>query len=172
MIPSKLISGDSYSWIEPLVYGTSADAEYFFALKHADSEPVILTGTAEADGIRFEIDSKTTLAAGDYSGVFFMRENGKRTVLSSVPVTVLPDPLSVDDSRSQVKRTLDLLNAAIENRADASIMSKSVDGITLSYCSLDQLISLRDKYANLYEIELNDGRPVLPGSAVLTWRGF
>ena len=101
-----------------------------------------------------------------------MRENGKRTVLSSVPVTVLPDPLSAEDSRSQVKRTLDLLNAAIENRADASIMSKSVDGITLSYCSLDQLISLRDKYANLYEIELNDGRPVLPGSAVLTWGGF
>ena len=53
MIPSKLISGDSYSWLEPLLCGPTEGAEYFFALKHSDSEPVILTGTAEADGIRF-----------------------------------------------------------------------------------------------------------------------
>lgn len=116
--------------------------------------------TAAADGTAFAvtISAATSAAykAGTYSWVGLVSKAGEVYEIGRGTATVLVD-LTVAggaDARSHVKRTLDAIEAVIENRATIDQMSYTIAGRTLDRTPLEDLIMLRDRYRTEYNQEL------------------
>lgn len=62
------------------------------------------------------------------------------------------------------------IEAMIAGRATDAVKKRSVDGVTLEYYSIDELLVLRDKFKSIVSMERGDGIQV-PGSVHLEFRG-
>jgi len=61
------------------------------------------------------------------------------------------------------------IEAAITGRASDTALERSIDGTTLKYASLDELLVWREKFLALRAMERGEGLN-LPGSAKLVFR--
>ena len=72
-------------------------------------------------------------------------------------IEILPDldlKGSGYDHRSHVKRTLDKIEAVLENRASKEVLGSSIEGVSIQRIPHDDLVMLREKYLGWYQQEL------------------
>lgn len=128
----------------------------------AGPTPIVLTSAADGDAHRVQVGPAVTAlyTAGDYSWTSWVEKTGARFTVSQGQVTLLPDPAVVTsrDNRSQVRKTLDAINAVIEGRASRDQQEYSIGDRTLKRTPMADLIVLQTRYQRLANAEENETR--------------
>ncbi len=102
--------------------------------------------------------------AGDYYGSGIVSDGTTKVEVYSGKLTVKPDLSTAapgQDLRSQNRRILDNVNAALEGKATHDILNSDVEGTKIERLTPEQLLKLRDRYAQLVAAEeaAEQGRP-------------
>lgn len=169
-VPSKFAVGESLSWEKSFsLYPASVwSLTYYFRGAGTGFDAV-----ASADGTDFLIVVAASVTAemspGRYSFQAFVASGGKRVQVDAGDVTVIRDlaALAADDSfdnRSQVKKTLDAIDALIEGKASLDQLEYEIGNRKLRRYEMRDLLALRDKYAKLYAAELRAENAAKGGS--------
>jgi len=160
-IPLRLRAGESLNFLVPLAdYSAAAGFAITWSFRSA-TDAIDFTSTP--DGVNHLVSvpftETQTWAPGEYSGVAMVSDGTIRKQVWGGSLLVLPDLAGAqpgEDFRSQVKRTLDNINAVLEKRANATILSSTIEGTSLGRIPMDQLLMLKDRYDLLYARELID----------------
>lgn len=156
--PNSVVAGDTWTWKKSLPDYSPADGwalTYYF---NANGQtPQSAVGTTS--GLDFLVTvSATTSAAFASTEWYWIAKVSKGSEVYTVDkgrFTVAPNPATfTGDPRSLVKRTLDAIQAAILGTASKDELSISVDGMALSYRSMDELARLEIRYQDRYNREL------------------
>jgi len=121
MIPGTITAGDSNEWRESLSkYPASQGWVLHYALFNA-TEHYGFQSAANGDDHQFNLDTAVTAswAAGRYDWARYVTHaDGSRQSINTGPLLVKPDPTTGPyDGRSTARKMLDLINAAIMERA-------------------------------------------------------
>lgn len=96
-------------------------------------------------------------AGGEYGWELYLINGTDRWLVDSGELTVIAYTAGVADLRSQVKRTLDAIDAMIEGRASKDVQEYTIQtgsgSRSLKHFSAPELIQLRSHYAALYRNE-------------------
>jgi hypothetical protein len=116
---------------------------------------------AVADGEKHTLtlapEDTATLAAGDYRVAVQASKAGSVCTLGVVSLAVRPDPSDASaDPRSHAKRVLEAIQAVIEKRATKEQDSYSLEGRSLKYLPLSELLRLRGIYPR--QVSVEEGR--------------
>lgn len=152
MIPAQLRAGDSLLIVTDL---TKKYPEYSAANGYALT--LTLVGTAaryEIAGVgdpwTFQAGATDTTGwvDGAYTYILTFTKDTERHTVDSGTVRVLPDvnALSTFDGRSQAKRTLDAIEAIIEQRASKDQQQYTIAGRSLVKMPVADLFKIRDTY--------------------------
>jgi hypothetical protein len=111
------------------------------------------------------------LAAGDYywerwveqGAEKYLRDRGKVIVKQSLAVT---DAATVYDGRSETKKTLDAIRAAMAGRATAAQSERTIGNTTIRFMTMADLLIAETRWQQLYNQEvraerLRNGAPFL-----------
>jgi len=162
--PTKLRAGDSISWTKSFGDYTSANG---YQLKYrvigSAGIAAAVSATADGDGWSCTITKaiSTTLAAGIYTLIGWVEKGLERVTVSETSIQILTnlvDATLATDTRSHARKTLTLIEAAIESYAVRPVEQISIAGRTWTRPSLDILNRLRSKYAKLVRIEVEKER--------------
>ncbi len=160
--PRKITAGDTISWKKSLSeYPATSGWVLSYVLINATNK-VSITASASGDDHLVSVSASTSAAwkKGDYTYQAYVTKSSERFMIGSGEIQILPN-LAVEnalDGRSQVKKTLDAINAVIEKRASIDQEQYSISGRSLSRTPIADLIVLRDKYQALYNSEVNADR--------------
>lgn len=111
-----------------------------------------ITFTAGADGevYRTQVSALTTAswAPGEYSWAAYVTKGGDRFTVETGVIKVMPNPADAAtwDNRTHAQKTLDAINAVIENRATKDQSEYSIAGRSLKLTPITELLKLRDVY--------------------------
>lgn len=153
MIPNEIVAGDSVSWFDEAFkdnIGNDIDPSAW-TLKYAIRGAVTVTKTASVVDGKW----KTTLAPADTSEIAsstilywqaYAEKDTDRVTLATGQITVKPSLVSVEDpefdGRSQIKKDLDAVQAAIR----AMISGGAVKSYTIGTRQIEKM-SLSDLFA-------------------------
>jgi hypothetical protein len=168
-IPSTLRAGDTIEWDETVSdYPATDDWTLAFVLTKYGAS--LITITASSSGADYAISVLPAVsrlwAAGTYSWqAYVYKDDGatptpaitEKYTLESGQVEILPDitqATSTSDLRSHAKKTLEAIEALLEGKATADVLSYSIGGRSLSKMSPEELIKWRSFYKTEYEREL------------------
>lgn len=159
--PSFVVIGDTVQWTRSLSEFLPADGwTLTYVLINSAGQ---ITIVAEDDGsgshlVNVDAKDSAEWAAGVYRYVGVVESTaGERHTVATGTIEVkanYADETSGLDARTHVKRTLDLIETAIEQRVTKGITSISVDGVSLQRESMESLIALREKYRTEYAKEI------------------
>lgn len=160
--PDTFIAGDSVSWKRSSADFPSTDGWTLSYIFTANGQSAI-TVTCTASAPDYLASISPTVSATFSASLWFWTarvSNGTDThTVATGRVNVTANPAtSTADPRSLVKRTLDAIQAAILGAASKDELSLSVDGLALSYRSLDELSRLEIRYQARYNRELSAER--------------
>lgn len=149
MEPQKIYAGDSVAWEKTLADYPAADWSLAYELRG----PGAYTVAASADGDVFsvEITKETTDAwiPGTYTLYGIITDGSERVTVYQGALEVKANPTEIAagvDARGHARRTLDLIEAAIENYAANPYQSITIAGRTKSNWSLSELIQWREHF--------------------------
>jgi hypothetical protein len=127
-------------------------------LTASNGTDISFSSTADADGSShlFNVGFADTQqwTSGTYNGVGRVTDGTTQHTFWTGRIEVLPDLTIQDanfDGRTTWQRIHDNVLAVIENRASKAILSSTVNGVSLSNMSHDDLIALLDRAR--YEVE-------------------
>lgn len=156
--PNLIYAGDTLKFTKSLsdYPATIWTLKYFF-LKSG----VQITFTASASGNNYiiEIAASTTAAwkVGTYNWIAYVSTLTERHQVGTGTVEIKPNLEALTtgyDARSHVKKVLDAIEALLEGRATADVMSYAIAGISISKMTPEELIKWRDIYKADYLREL------------------
>ena len=160
--PSELVAGDRWAWkrddlgadYPPASYALSYSAR----LESSGATEIEITASESGSDYIVEVVSATT--AGYTAGVYHWQayitrtaDSERITVDSGTFEVVANRDAATTDPRSHVKKTLDAIEAVIEDRASKDQESYTINGRSLTRTSLEDLVNLRDIYKALYADE-------------------
>jgi len=133
----------------------------YYLLKKGNQ--IKITATADGDNYAINVAKSVTrdYPPGQYTWIAKVSRGDEEYTVDSGAVEILPDfadAVSGYDTRSQVKRILDAIEATLEGRATIDQQSYSIAGRTLAKIPIPDLIALRDKYKMEYQMELKAER--------------
>lgn len=151
-IPSKLTAGDSVEWTVNLPdYPAPTWTLKYYLVK--TGKQIVITGSQYGSTEEHHIDiAKATTAnwpAGAYSYQAFMDDGTDRKRLESGTIVIEPDFAqqgSGYDDRSFAKKSLDAIEAVIENRASQAQQEYQIAGRALKFMTMDELLNARDRF--------------------------
>lgn len=118
-IPSVITAGDSLSFVESYSSYPAGDGWSLQIILMNQAGKIELGSSASGNDFAFEIAAAETASwtAGSYRAIPVFSNSAERITLDSSPVTVEPDPLTVNalDGRTQAQRILDSLRACYES---------------------------------------------------------
>lgn len=160
--PKKITAGDTITWTKSLSdYPATAGWVLTYTLINATNK-IQMTASALGSDFLLSVPAATSAAykKGVYSYQGYVTNGSERYMVVSGTIEVLPNLAAENalDNRSQVKRTLDAINAVIEKRATMDQEQYSISGRSLTRTPIPELIVLRDKYQTLYNAEVNAER--------------
>lgn len=126
-----------------------------------DAEQIEFSSTDNGDGTHLINVAATTTddwVPGTYAWQVYAESGSERFTTGRGVIEILPNfsaLASGHDNRTHVKRTLDAIEAVIEERATKDQESYTINGRSLNRTPMEQLLMLRDKYARLYQQELD-----------------
>lgn len=162
--PTKLRAGDSIAWTKSFGTYTSANGyQLKYRLIGSAGVASAISAVASDDAWTATITKaiSVTLAAGTYTLVGWMEKGLERITVSETSIQILVnlvDATTATDTRSHARKTLALLETAIESYAVRPVEQISIAGRTWTRPSLEQLLRLRSKYAKLVRIEVEKER--------------
>jgi hypothetical protein len=161
--PTDVYVGDRWSWkktdivsdYNPSLYSLS----YIFRSFTDANTSISITATNVNSEFVVEVPSATTAAYphGTYRWYSFITRtsDSERIELNSGTIEVNPNrTIASDDPRSHAERMVNKIEAVLENRASADVMSYSIAGRSLSKMSPDELVKWRDYYLSEVAKEL------------------
>lgn len=148
--PSSVVAGDTWEWRKTLAdYPAPTWTLKYYLRSRTHSADV----TATADGADHLVTiSKTTSAgykAGRYEWVAIVDDGAERFTVGRGTLTVAPDPANTGagfDPRSHARKTLEAIEAVIENRATKDQMSYTIGSRSLSRMPISDLLKFRQTY--------------------------
>lgn len=152
--PEALTAGDTVKWTRRVVVlGEHRDPADSWVLTYYitnanDNKSVVATDNGDGSHL-VTIPAATTSkwAPGLYTWMGFVAKAAERFGIGHGTVCVEPDFATIDrrDARSWAKRTLDAIEAVMENKATADQSSMSIGGTTLSRMSWAEMMEARDR---------------------------
>jgi hypothetical protein len=170
-IPATLRAGDTIEWDESIPDYPATDGwTLAFQLYAYGKTPITITASADGAGYSISVAPSTTRnwVAGLYSWqayVYNMAGSSaivEKHTLYSGSVIILPDltqSSSTTDNRSIIKRTLDNIEAVLENRASTDVLSYTISSgsgsRSLSKMSKEELVKNWIFFRGEYQRELD-----------------
>ena len=162
--PKKIQAGLSAEWTE-----TSNDyLASLYTLKYVfinSSAKISVSSTADGDTHSVEIPAATTASwtAGVYKYTGYLEkiaDSANKIPFSSGTITITANVLtaSTADMRSHARKVLDAINATLEGRASKDQQSISLNGRSLQYTVIADLLTLRSQYMQLVKQEEQEDR--------------
>jgi len=147
--PSSANAGDTWRWTRTLAdYPASAGWALSYTLINAAAK-ITINATASGDDHAVTVAAATTAgyAAGTYdwrarvtrSGEVYTVGEGRLTVRNAYSAATF-------DARSHARKTLDAIEAVIENRASSAVAEYQIAGRQLKNIPVADLLALRDRY--------------------------
>jgi hypothetical protein len=163
-IPASLRAGDTYSWTETFADYPASEGYILEIILHArDKAPIVITAAASGDDYAVAISAATSKAypPGTYHYQAYICTKTDSVITAKYTqqtgqITIHPDLTSSDsqaDFRSHAKKVLDAIEALIEGKATADVLSYSIAGRSIAKMSPEELIKWRDFYKHEYELE-------------------
>lgn len=147
--PATLIAGDTANWIISLPdYPSSAGWTLSYTLINAASK-ITFSSSASGDDHLVNVPASTTAGwtAGNYAWRAQVSQAGQVFTVASGSIGVQPGfDASTLDNRSHARKTLDAVQAYLENPANLSAAMYEIAGRRLQRLSIPDLIILRDRY--------------------------
>ena len=147
--PSSANAGDTWRWTRTLAgYPASAGWALSYTLINAAAKITINATASGADhAVTVAAGTTAAYAAGTYdwrarvsrSGEVYTVGEGRLTVRNAYAAATF-------DARSHARKTLDAIEAVIENRASSAVAEYQIAGRQLKNIPVSDLLSLRDKY--------------------------
>ncbi len=165
--PATLVAGSTTTWKkEDSDYAPSDGftlTYHFRGNAVGASFSVVATTSTSGDYWEATITNAKTqgLPAGAYGWQAQISDGTNKHVIGSGTLLLQADFADTDapyDPRSQVKKTLDIINQAIQDKVFRDQSSYSIAGRSLNRIPLTELIQLRSTYSQLYEDELRAER--------------
>lgn len=148
--PDAVIAGDTWQWRRTLSDYPAPTWTLTYYLRGINAEASF---AATADGMDHLVTvAKATTAAiapGAYDLLGVVTDGTSRYTLYAERLVVQPDPASIGaghDARSHARKTLEALEAVIENKATRDQLEYAIGGRSLKRMSPDELLNFRDRY--------------------------
>lgn len=161
-LPTTINAGDTLCFTDTFVDYPATTYTLTYRLVGSNGS---YTFTASASGSSYEVDvaAATTAAwaAGTYQATGTVSDGSDRFTVVSKTVEIEPDysvMSSSTDIRTHEEKTLDAINAVIENRATADHNSYTIAGRTISKMTVEELLRLRNEYRYLVNKQKNGPR--------------
>jgi len=159
LMPDRFIAGDVLS-LGPWTFGDYPASSWnlTWALVVAGSQ-IQITAQESGDDFLLVVPSAFTAAfpPGSYDWQAYVTDaGGDRTTIGEGSVDVVTDfdqQGAGFDGRSQIKKTLDAINALIEGRATKDQMGYTIAGRSLARMPIEDLIKFRNIYQRLHDAE-------------------
>jgi len=163
--PDSLRVGDTWKWTKLLSDFAPADSwvlNYALTLQASTSALIQIVTTDNGDGTHLASVAKATTAAytaGDYSWHSFVTKTTDRHSIEQGQIVLLKDlDAGAVDSRSDIKKTLDALQATILSKASMDQLSYSLGGVSFARMTPSDLNDWEAIYQQKYDAELNKER--------------
>jgi len=121
------------------------------------SQKYTVAGTASGEEFIFAASAATTAAyvAGYYKYFIYATKDGETDMIESGTTTIRPNMLTATtyDTRSHVKKVLDALRAALEQKATNYQLQYSIAGRQIMYMTHTELIKSEAIYSRKYDEE-------------------
>ena len=164
-MPSRFDAGDSLSWKVSDSAFPATEWDLVYTLVNADNQ-IQITATDSGTDHLVEINSTDSeaFAPGEYTYQCHVSKDDERHKLDEGVVTIgvnFSDASDGHDARSHAKKTLDALEALIEDRASKAQQEHSYNGRQIKYYSLAELKEARRECKMEYAKERAraNGRP-------------
>ena len=160
MIPSTITQGDSLSWTESDNNYPASDGWIFGYKLVNSSAQYSFESIADVDSHVFSLLSATTAAykPGEYSYQRYVVNGLERTTLNQGSINIVNDFTKAFDARSHAAKTLNAIEAVLENRATLDQESYAINGRSLTRMSITDLLAFRDTYRAEVAAEKNAER--------------
>lgn len=153
--PEQFVIGDFIQWkrtdLSTDYPNTTHTTAYIARIKAGGGNDITISGTNSDSNYLFTVNSSTTAnyVEGKYHWQLEVTEtsSGNRIVVTTGEWEIIPD-LDVNnaDPRSHIEIMLDKIETVLQGRADADVLSYSINGRSLSKMSPDELVQWRNYY--------------------------
>lgn len=146
--PARINAGNTAKWLKTLVeYPASAGWVLNYELVNAQSR-IVLSSVASGDDHLVNVAAATTTSwePGSYEWRALASLSGEIYTVASGRMEVAPAFGVAVDARSQVRRTLEAIEATLEGRATSATAEYQIAGRSLKYIPIPDLLILRDRY--------------------------
>lgn len=167
--PGRVRAGDTITWRKTLAdYPASAGWTLYYRGINAGAK-FDITAAADADAHLVSVSASTSAAytAGSYTLLAWVTKGAERVTLAQSAIIVDPNLAAVSaagyDSRSQAKKMLDAIDAALLSLSSGerlAVVEAEVAGRRLKY-NFESLMKLRQLYASQVTAEDNAARAAL-----------
>ena len=154
--PASLYAGDSNSWTKGFTNypATSHVARWVFSALNTD--PVVIYGTANGNDFDFALTPELSagMLGGEWSWACRVTKiSGTESKIAATgSVTVRQDPAALNRTKSRNEKILELIDAALEERA-VDVHSFGVLGQDITKTSATDLMALRNRFQALVNKE-------------------
>lgn len=153
MIPFTFSQGDSLTWTEEVPdYPASSGYTLKYSLVNSENSYTI-TSTPSGDDHVFSLTTAITSSykSGNYKYQRYITKDSDKITIDYGSLTIIKDYSVAHDARSHARRTLDAIQAVIEDRATVDQLAYTINGRSLSRTPLEDLI----KFKSFYEGEVS-----------------
>lgn len=147
--PTQLVAGDTWTWDRALADYPAPTWSLTYVFVNA-TQRFTIDSAASGTAHRMSLTAaqSSTKIAGDYTWVLFAKSSGQRYQVATGRMTILPN-FEADrpfDTRGHARRTLDAIEAVLENRASLDQQAYTINGRSLTRMPIADLLRLRDTY--------------------------
>ncbi len=153
--PESLVAGDRWAWkrsdLHSVYANTLYDLKYSCRREASTADEIEITAAASGSDYLIEVPAATTVpyTPGIYlwQAYIIRKSDTERVTLESGRFEVLPDrDLATTDPRGHARKTLDAIEAYLEDSNNLKAANYSIAGRSLQRIGIPDLLVLRDKY--------------------------
>lgn len=146
--PASLYAGDTATWLKTLPdYPAGQGWVLFYELVNGQRR---LHFTAAAQGndhlVNVAASDTAQWAPGQYDWRARVSRDSQVFTVATGRTAVQPSFAEAVDARSTARRTLEAIEAVLENRASSATAEYQIAGRQLKYIPIPELLTLRDRY--------------------------
>lgn len=145
--PARIVAGDTAKWLKQLGDYSAADGWVLtYTIVTAANRYTFSASASGADHlVAVPASTTTTWVAGDYVLRGQVAKAGEVFTVVTGRITVAPAFGAAIDARSQLRRTLEAVEATLEGRASSAVAEYQIAGRMLKNIPLTELLALRDR---------------------------
>lgn len=169
--PSKITAGDTLEWAISLAEYPSPGWVLSYALVKTGTKISFSGsqyGTSQDHHILVAKATSAAWLAGKYSYQASVTDGTTRKIIENGTIEIIPDFAQAStgyDDRTFAKRSLDNIEAVIENRATQAQQEYAIAGRQLKFIAPTDLLFLRDRFLAEYRAQERSKRSKISGSS-------